>query len=140
MDFSAQLDGLQRQVAQTKPAVQVASTESRDQLRQRIDRAQAETDSAARKTQQSAQGSDTPNKWAKMRADASDKVGEVKGRMDKRNREMDADMAADDAVWAEADAADALDYAAWTVDNARIAMLDAIDARAYATGRASEAR
>ena len=29
-------------------------------------------------------------------------------------------------------AAAAIDYAAWTVDNARLAVLDAIDARAYA--------
>src|SRR6266545_4555545 len=40
--------------------------------------------------------------------------------------------AASDADWAENDAADAIDYAAWTVDNARLAVLDAIDARAYA--------
>jgi hypothetical protein len=45
---------------------------------------------------------------------------------------MDADMAADDAAWAEAEAADALDYADWAVDNAQLVMLDAIDARAYA--------
>ena len=33
----------------------------------------------------------------------------------------------------------ALDYAAWTVDNARLAVLDAIDARAYADGLAKTA-
>jgi hypothetical protein len=33
----------------------------------------------------------------------------------------------------EVDAANAIDYAAWAVDNARIAVLDALDARAYAT-------
>ena len=74
-----------------------------------------------------------------MRADANDKMGEVKARIEKRNREMDADMAAGDADWAEPDAVEALDYAAWTLDNARVAMLDAIDARAYATARASGA-
>jgi hypothetical protein len=140
MDFSAELDGLQRQVAQTKSSVHAATTESREQLRQRIDQAQIETDSAARKTQQSAQGSDAQNKWEKMRADASDKMSEVKARIDKRNREMDADMASDEAGGAEADALDAIDIAASTLDNARLAMLDAIDARAYATARASEAR
>jgi hypothetical protein len=140
MDFSAELDGLQRQVAQTKSTVQAATTESREQLRQRIDQAQVETNRAARGTKQSPQGRDTQNKWAKMRADASDKMGEVKARIDKRNREMDANMAADEAEWAEADAVEAIDYAAWTLDNARVAMLDAIDARAYATARASGAR
>jgi hypothetical protein len=32
----------------------------------------------------------------------------------------------------QADATDALDFAEWAVDNAQLAMLDAIDARAYA--------
>ena len=140
MDFSAELDGLQQQVAQTKSTVRAATTESREQLRQRIDQAQVETDRPAREAQQSPQGRDAQKKWAKMRADASDKMGEVKARIDKRNREMDAAVAADDADWAEADAVEAIDYAAWTLDNARVAMLDAIDARAYATTRASGAR
>jgi hypothetical protein len=140
MDFSAELDGLQRQVAQTKSVVQAATTESRDQLRQRIDQAQVESDSAARKAQQSTQGRDPQNKWAMMRANASDKMGEVKTRIDKRNREMDAGLAADEAEWAEADAAEAIDMAASTLDNARLAMLDAIDARAYAAGQAGRAR
>jgi glycerol-3-phosphate dehydrogenase len=36
--------------------------------------------------------------------------------------------------WAQmkADAADAIDYAAWAVDNVRLVVLDAIHARAYA--------
>ena len=140
MDFSAELDGLQQQIAQTKSTVRAATTESREQLRQRIDQAQVETDTRARETQQSPQGRDAQKKWAKMRADAGDKMGEVKARIDKRNREMDAAVAADDADWAEADAVEAIDYAAWTLDNARVAMLDAIDARAYAAAQASGAR
>ena len=45
---------------------------------------------------------------------------------------MDAKGAAKEADWAEADAAEALDFADWAVDNAELAMLDAIHARAYA--------
>jgi hypothetical protein len=52
---------------------------------------------------------------------------------------MDANMAADEAAWVEAEAADALDYAEWAVDNAQLAMLDAIDARAYADDLAKAA-
>ena len=140
MDFSTKIDGLQQQLVQTKSTVGAATTESHEQLRQRIDQAQVETDRPAQETQLSPQGRDAQNKWAKMRADASGKMGDVKARMDKRNREMDANMAADDAEWAEADAVEAIDYAAWTLDNARVSILDAIDARANATARASEAR
>ena len=52
---------------------------------------------------------------------------------------MDAKSAAKEADWAEGDAAAALDYAAWTVDNARLSVLDAIDARSYANERAKVA-
>jgi hypothetical protein len=44
--------------------------------------------------------------------------------------------AATDADWAEQDAAAAIDYAEWAVDNARLTILDAIDARAYAVSLA----
>ncbi len=42
MDFSAQLDALQQHVAEAKSAAQAAASESRDQLRQRIDQAQVD--------------------------------------------------------------------------------------------------
>jgi co-chaperonin GroES (HSP10) len=58
---------------------------------------------------------------------------------DKRNAQLDAKMAAGDADWAEADADDAIDYAEWTVQNARLAVLDALDARAYAIALAGRA-
>jgi outer membrane murein-binding lipoprotein Lpp len=39
MDFSARVDELQQRVAATKATVQAAASESREQLRQRIDQA-----------------------------------------------------------------------------------------------------
>jgi len=39
----------------------------------------------------------------------------------------------------KADAADAIEFAAWTVDHAWLAVLDAIDARAYADDLARSA-
>ena len=68
------------------------------------------------------------------------KMDDLQARMDKRADQIDANVAATtDASWAEDDAAAAIDYAAWTVDNARLAVLDAIDARAYADGLAKTA-
>lgn len=137
MDYSSQLDGLQRQVAGARTAVQAATTESPDQLRQRIDQARVDQNQAAQRSAEVP--ASARNKWDQMRADAADKMKEVKARMDKRNRQVDADMAAADADFAEADATAAIDYAAWTIDNARLAILDAIDARAYANMRAGTA-
>ena len=54
---------------------------------------------------------------------------------------MDAKAAATDANWAEADAAEALDFADWAVGNAQLSILDAIHARAYAdTLKAADAK
>jgi len=102
MDFPAQVDELQQRVAATKATVQAAATESREQLRQRIDQAQQDAKDAQQRAEQ--------------RADQ-----------------------ATDADWAEANAADTLDYAEWAVDNAQLSMLDAIDARAYADQLAKRA-
>jgi hypothetical protein len=64
---------------------------------------------------------------------------DVKAKIDKRNRTMDAKLAAREADWADDDAADAIDFAEWAVGNAELAILDAIDARAYADERARAA-
>jgi pyruvate/2-oxoglutarate dehydrogenase complex dihydrolipoamide acyltransferase (E2) component len=137
MDFSSQFDQLNQRVTEAKAAAQAAA-DSREELRQRIDRAQADLDKAASDARQRASEatSDSRGKWAQMKADAAARRDDVKAKIDKRTRQTDAKAAASDADWAEADAVDALDYAAWTVDNAELAVLDAIDARAYADDRA----
>jgi hypothetical protein len=141
MNYSERLDTLQQRVAAAKAAVQDAGRESREQLRQRIDQAQADVDRATESARQRADqaGAGARSKWAQLRTDAATKVEDVKGKIDKRNRELDAKAAASEANWAENDAIDALDFADWAVDNARLAVLDAIDARAYAEQRAKVA-
>jgi hypothetical protein len=62
---------------------------------------------------------------------------DVRAKIDQRPRQLDAAVAHSDPFSPEAHAADALDLAMWTVDNARLAMLDAIDARALADDRAN---
>jgi hypothetical protein len=74
-----------------------------------------------------------------MKADAAARMDDFQARMDRRADQLDAKLAASQADGAETDAADAIDFAAWTVDNARLAVLDAIDARAYADELAKEA-
>ncbi|MEK6440365.1 hypothetical protein [Pseudonocardia sp. T1-2H] len=138
MNYSAQLDALQRSVAEAKAAVDTAGTESRDQLRQRIDQAQAQVDLGVQDAEQHAgtAGTGASSKWAQMKADAAAKMDDIKAKIDERNAQLDADIAADDAAWADEAASAAIDYAGWAVDNARLAVLDAIDARACADERA----
>jgi hypothetical protein len=78
-------------------------------------------------------------KWAQLKADTAAKLDDFDAKMDRRADQLDAKLAASQADGAEADAADAIDFAAWTVDNARLAVLDAIDARVYADELATTA-
>ena len=133
-DFSTRLDDLQQRVATAKSAVQAAAAESEAQLRQRIDQAQADLDQSVQDARQdvSHAADGARAKWAQLKADAAAKRSDVKANMDMRARWVDAQVSADGADWAEADAAEALDFADSAVENAQLAMLDAIHARAYA--------
>ncbi len=141
MDFSEQLDALQQHAAEAKSAAQAAATESHDQLRQRIGQAQVDMNLAVKDAKQQAgeAAASARSKWAQMKTDAAARMDDLQAKIDKRAQQLDARAAASDADRAEGDAADAIDYAQWTVDNARLAVLDAIDARAYADERARAA-
>jgi hypothetical protein len=141
MDLPTQFEGLEKRTSSGLAQVKAATTESRHQLEQRIDQAQVDLDLAGKDAKQKAgEATDQAHgKWARMKADASAKMEDVKAKVDKRNDQIDATMAATDADFAEADAADAIGYAEWAVDNARLAVLDALDARAYAGERAKAA-
>jgi hypothetical protein len=140
-DFSTRLDDLQQRVTAAKSAVQAAGAETDAQLAQRIDRAQADLDESVKNARREvSQAADSARaKWAQVKTDAAAKMTDVKANIDKRNRQMDAKMAATEADWAEADAADALDFADWAVENSQLAMLDAIHARAHADNLAKAA-
>jgi hypothetical protein len=75
-----------------------------------------------------------------MKVDAAAKLDDFEATMDRRADQHDAKVAARQADGAEADAADAIEFAAWTVDHARLAVLDAIDARVYADEFAKQGR
>jgi hypothetical protein len=141
MDLSTQFEALEKRTAEGLSAVKSAATESRAQLRQRIDQAQVDLDLAGKDVEHkvSETAGRAQSKWAQMKADATIKMDDAKAKIEKRNQERDAKAAAREAEWAEADALDAIDYAAWTVENARLAALDALDARAYADERAQAA-
>jgi hypothetical protein len=141
MDFSAKLDDLQQRAAGAKASAQAAVSESREQLRQRIDQAKVEVDLAAKDARQQVDqaAASARSRWAQLKADAAARMDDFDARMDRRADQLDAKLAARQADGAEADAADAIDFAAWTVDNARLAVLDAIDARVYADGLTQQA-
>jgi hypothetical protein len=141
MDFSAILDDLQQRAARTKAAAQAAVSESREQLRQRIDQARVDVNLGAKDARQQVDeaAASTRSKWAQLKADTAVKLDDLEATTDRRADQRDAKVAARQADGAEADAADAIEFAAWTVDHARLAVLDAIDARVYADELAQQA-
>ena len=141
MDFSTKLDDLQQRATDAKAAAQAAVSESREQLRQRIDQAKVDVDLAAKDARQQVgeAAASARSTWAQVKADAAAKLDEFEAKMDRRADQHDAKHAARQADGAEADATDAIEFAAWTVDHARLAVLDAIDARVYADDLAKAA-
>ena len=133
-DFYARLDDLQQRVAAARSAVQAAAAETDAELKQRIDRAQADLDQSVEDARQEvSQAADSARaKWAQLKADAAAKVTDVRANVDRRTRQADAKVADIEAAAAEADSSEALNFADWAVENAQLAMLDAIHARAYA--------
>ena len=71
------------------------------------------------------------------KADAAAKTQGLRDRMDRKRDERDVKKAEREAEAAEEAAADAPDYALWVVDQAELAVLDAIDARSWADARAA---
>jgi len=142
MDFSAQLDNLQKRAADTAATVKAAAAEDRAQLKKRIQKAQVDTNLALKDTKQKAGevADRSHTKWAQMKADLRMKMDEVKAKIEKRHDQIDAEAAAEDAEWAESDASHAIDFAEWATDNARLAVLDALDARMNADNLAKVAK
>ena len=66
MDFSAPLEDLQQRAAQANQAAQAAVSETRAQLRQRLDQAKVDVDLAAKDAGQdaSAAAEEARSKWA----------------------------------------------------------------------------
>src|SRR6266498_1846141 len=96
MDFSTQLDALQQHVADTKSAAQAAASESRDQLRQRIDQAQVDMNLAVKDAKQQAgeAAASARSKWAQMKTDAAARMDDLQAKIDKRAQQLDARAAA----------------------------------------------
>jgi hypothetical protein len=139
MTISDQIDALQKRAADLKSSFDKSRKETNEQVKARLSHAKADIDArqgaAKDKAEQAADR--TQSQWKSMKADAAAKVQALHDRVDRKRDEHDVKEAAKDADVAEQDAADALDYASWAVDQAQLAVLDAVDARTWADERAA---
>ncbi len=139
MSVSEQVDALQQRAAELKSSAAQARHETDEQIKARIDKTKADIaarqDAVKAKAGQAARHAQS--QWKSMKADAAAKTQDLRDRMDRQRDERDVKKAERQAEAAEEDAADALDYALWVVDQAELAVLDAIDARSWADARAA---
>jgi chromosome segregation ATPase len=133
------LDALQKQVTHLKDSTDQAREESSAQVRARIEQAKADIAAHQESAQETAgrAAERAQSQWQSMRADAAAKMRDLHDRIDRKRDELDVKAAVDDAEGAEEDAIDALDFAGWAVGQAELAVLDAIDAHAWADERAA---
>jgi hypothetical protein len=139
MNVSDQVDTLQKRAADLKSSFDQARQETNEQVKARVDQTRADIaahDSAAKEKAGQAAGR-AQSQWKSMQADAAAKRQDQQDRMARKRDQHDVKVAEEEAEAAEEDAADALDYATWVVDQAKLAVLDAVDARTWADARAA---
>jgi len=142
MDFDKELDDLRVKLADVQASVRAAANETHEQIQERIGEAQVKLDKEAKaaKAQADQAGDQAQDQWQKVKADAAARIAKTKRGIDHRGDQFDADNAASEAAWAESDAEASIDFAAYAVESARVAILDAIDAEANARQKAAAVR
>jgi len=137
------LDALQKEVSELMDSADRAGQENSGQVKARA--AQVKADVAARrksaseKAGQAAAGR-TQSQWESIKADAAAKLRDLQDRIDRKQDKLDVKVAEHQANTTEDNAVAALDFAWWAVEEAEMAVLDAIDARAWADEQAAGSR
>jgi hypothetical protein len=111
MTVSEQIDALQAKVADLKSSLDASRHEKNEQIKARVASAKAKADAARETVHGKAdQAADhAHSQWQSFKADASAKLQELQGRIDRQREQRDARAAEGDAEWAEDNASDALD-------------------------------
>jgi hypothetical protein len=124
-------DKLSEQIEDAKRSINAAASDSEAELKAKVEEARKHADERAAelsaKTKPAADQADAH--WQQIKSDWEDHRQNVRQRIDEVKAVQDVDAAEIRAEWAEADARDAVSFAANAIDEATYAMLDAIQAR-----------
>jgi len=142
MDFQKPLDDLEGRIAEVKSSVTAAEAETKDELQRHVARAQesAEVELEEARQHPGAGADRARSAWEQMRDDARARASWIRTKAQIRGDELDARNAAQDADIAEAEAAAAIDYAAWAIKVAELAILDAHTVREHANEKAGRVK
>ena len=136
--LSEQLADLSVHVKKAEDAEAAAKKETHDKIMSRWEQARADATATTDKVHQRIQsvGDSVAKDWNARKAKIAADVEALKAKVVRKKHELDAKRAESEADRLESDAGVAIDYAIASVDQARLAVLDAIAGRV----RANEAR
>ena len=129
--LSDQLSDLSVRARNVENAVMAAQKEGHDKVVARTAEARASATAAVDKVKQSVKAASDAGsaKWGAMEAKLGADIDALKMRVSEKKRAIDAKIAERDAEDAEEGASFAIDYAIASIEQAKLAVFDAISAR-----------
>ena len=139
MPVSDDFAKLKGQVEEAERTIKEAAAEDHAEAETKIDEARQKADAhAAEQRDKPQEADDRDDGWQKIRSDWDRHVQRTRERIDAKKASVEAGDAERDAEWAEADAYDAIDFAASTILEAEYAVLDAVGTRKKADALARQ--
>jgi hypothetical protein len=132
--LSEQLAELSVRAKSAEDAVAAAEKEAREKVEARREQAHAAATAAMEKVNQQVKSAkDTGSRnWNALQAKVADDIETLKAGIAKRKRERESGRAENNAEWLEWEAGFAIDYAVASIEQAKLAVLDAVAGRVEA--------
>ena len=132
--LSEQLADLSVHAKQAEDAAAAAKKETHDKIMSRWEQARADATATTDKVNQQIQsaGDSAAKDWNARKAKIAADMEALKAKVVQKKHELDARRAESDADRLEGDASFAIDYAIASIDQARLAVLDAVAGRIQA--------
>jgi len=130
--ISEQLANLSLRAKNTEDAIAAAQKEARDKVVARREQAQVAAEAAVQKLDQNIKsaGDTASTKWNGLKAKVAADMDDLKSKVAKRKHDLDVKRAANYSQLLDDDATFAVDYAIASIEQAKVAVLDAIVGRA----------
>jgi DNA repair exonuclease SbcCD ATPase subunit len=134
MELSNDFTKLKAQVDQANQNVRAAAAQDREALKAKLAEARKSSDDLSSELLTKAREAtgEVEHSWNEVKSNWDQHVKRTRDRIDARQAELDAGIAAREAQWAEVDARDAIDFATAAIYEAEYAVLDAMQMRAEA--------
>ena len=125
-------------VANTEHKVAAAEQESKEKVQAAIEKSKADAKARqdAFKAKVQAKQAESAEQWEDLQADYNQKVLKIKGKIDSEKDAHEAKKARRRADHLASYAEDAISFAILAIDDAEVAVLEAIDAEVYAASLA----